>query len=130
MRTAVFTQIPVEHIAQAITTTYNLARPPEEDHQEEMLARYQTVRRFLPRVLDTISFKAAPAGSPVLMAVDYVKGLQGRRKPQLDDAPLDIVDAGWKRLVMHPEGQVSQPAYTLCVMERLQDRPRGVESML
>ncbi len=124
VRTAVFTQIPVEHIAQAITTTYNLARPPEEDHQEEMLARYQTVRRFLPRVLDTISFKAAPAGSPVLMAVDYVKGLQGRRKPQLDDAPLDIVDAGWKRLVMNPEGQVSQPAYTLCVMERLQDRLR------
>src|SRR6266516_1877554 len=89
-----------------------------------MLTRYHTVCRFLPRVLDTISFTAAPAGNPVLTAVDYVKGLQGRRKPHLDDAPLNVVDAGWKRLVIDKEGHISQPAYTLCVMERLQDRLR------
>jgi TnpA family transposase len=124
VRTAVFTRIPVEQITQAIATTYELARPPEEDYQEEMLTRYQTVRRFLPRVLDTISFDAAPAGNPVLTAVDYLKELQGRRKPQLDDAPLDVVDAGWKRLVIDKSGHVSQPAYTLCVLERLQDRLR------
>jgi TnpA family transposase len=124
VRTAVFTRIPVEQITQAIATTYELARPPEEDYQEEMLTRYQTVRRFLPRVLDTISFDAAPAGNPVLTAVDYLKELQGRRKPQLDDAPLNVVDAGWKRLVIDKSGHVSQPAYTLCVLERLQDRLR------
>lgn len=124
VRTAIFSQIPVEQIAQAITTTHELARPPEEDYQAEMLTRYQTVRRFLPRVLETIPFKAAPAGNQVLIAVDYLKGLQGRRKSQLDDAPLDIVDAGWKRLVIDQAGKVSQPAYTLCVMERLQDRLR------
>jgi TnpA family transposase len=124
VRTAIFSQISVEQIAQAIATTQELARPPEEDYQEEMLTRYQTVRRFLPRVLDTISFKAAPAGKQVLIAVDYLKSLQGRRKPQLNDAPLDIVDAGWKRLVVDQAGNVNQPAYTLCVMERLQDRLR------
>lgn len=124
VRTAIFNRIPVEQIAQAITTTYDLARPPEEDYQEEMLARYHTVRRFLPHVLDTIAFKAAPAGTKVLSAVDYLKSLQGRRKPKLDDAPLNIIDAGWKRHIIDKSGQVSQPAYTLCVMERLQDRLR------
>jgi hypothetical protein len=116
--------MPREQIAQAMTTTYALARPPEEDYQEEMLTRYHTVRRFLPRVLDTIAFKAAPAGAPVLQAVDYVKGLPSRRNPRLDDAPLEIVDAGWKRLVLEKNGHVNQPAYTLCVLERLQDRLR------
>ena len=53
-----------------------------------------------------------------------MKGLQGRRNPRLDDAPLHVVDAGWKRLVLEKRGQVSQPAYTLCVLERLQDRLR------
>ena len=124
VRTVVFTQMAQEQIAQAIATTYDLARPPAEDYQEEMLTRYHTVRRFLPRVLDTITFKAAPAGNAVLTAVDYLKGLQGRRNPRLDDAPLDIVDAGWKRLVLEKAGEVSQPAYTLCVLERLQDRLR------
>ena len=60
VRTAVLTRIPREQIAQAMTTTYALARPPEENYQEEMLTRYHTVRRFLPRVLDTIAFTAAP----------------------------------------------------------------------
>ena len=124
VRTTVFTRMPLAQIAQAIATTYDLARPPEENYQEEMLTRYQTVRRFLPRVLDTISFQAAPAGNPVLTAVGYLKGLQGRRKPRLEDAPLHVVDAGWKRLVMDQSGQVNQPAYTLCVLERLQDRLR------
>ncbi len=124
VRMAVFSQIPALQIAQAITTAHDLARPPEEDYQQEMLTRYHTVRRFLPRVLDTISFKAAPAGNPTLTAVDYLKGLHGRRKPRLDDAPLDIVDAGWQRLVIDKTGEVSQPAYTLCVMERFQDRLR------
>jgi TnpA family transposase len=124
VRTTVFTQITQEQIAQAITTTYDLARPPEADYQEEMLTRYRTVRRFLPRVLDTITFKAAPAGDSVLTAVNYLKGLQGRRKPHLEDAPLDVVDPGWKRLVMDKAGELSQPAYTLCVMERLHDRLR------
>jgi len=124
VRKAVFTRMSLEQIAQAITTTYDLARPPEEDYQEEMLTRYHTVRRFLPRVLETIAFKAALAGDPVLKAVDYLKGWQGRRNPRLDDAPLESVDAGWKRLVLDKAGEISQPAYTLCVLERLQDRLR------
>src|SRR4029434_7610606 len=128
VRTAVFTQMTQEQIAQAITTTYDLARPPEADYQEEMLTRYRPVRRFLPRVLDTITFKAAPAGDSVLTAVHYLKGLQGRRKPHLDDAPLDVVDPGSERLVNNKPGDLSQPAYTLCVMERVPHRVcrRGV----
>jgi TnpA family transposase len=124
VRAAIFTRFPKARIAQAISTIDNLARPPEDNYQQEMLKRYQTVRRFLPRVLQSVSFKAAPAGQPVLDALQYLIGLRGRRKSKLDDAPLNIVDAGWKRLVIGKEGQVSQPAYTLCVLERLQDRLR------
>jgi len=57
-------------------------------------------------------------------AMTYLTDLQGRRKPTLNDAPLGIVDAGWERLVVDKDDQVSQPAYTLCVLERLQDRLR------
>jgi hypothetical protein len=108
-RAAIFRPIPSEQIARAITTTHDLARPPEEDYQEEMLTRYHTVRRFLPRVLATIAFQAAPAGKPVLQAVDYVKGLPGRCKPRLDDAPLSVVDAGWTMLWIRTARLVSLP---------------------
>ncbi len=62
--------------------------------------------------------------SKALDPLDYLKGLQGRRKPALDDAPVNIIDAGWQRLVIDKEGQVGPPADTLCVLERLQDRLR------
>jgi hypothetical protein len=123
-RKAVFTRMSLEQMAQAMTTTYDLARPPEEDYQEEMLTRYHSVRRFLPRVLDTIAFKAALAGAPVLKAVDYLQGVQGRRNPRLAEAPLESVDAGWQRLVLEKAGEINQPASTRCVLERLQDRLR------
>ena len=121
VRAAVFSKFPQERVAQAIRTIDDLARPSDDKYQVEMMARYRTVRRFLPHVLQRVSFKAAPAGQPVLDALEYLTNLQGRRNPVFDDAPLGIVDAGWKRLVVNKEGQVSQSAYTLCVLERLQD---------
>ena len=124
VRATVFARFSQERIAQAIKTIHDLARPSNDNYQEEMLTRYRTVRRFLPHVLEQVTFKAAPAGQPVMDAVIYLTDLQGRRKPKLDDAPLGIVDAGWKRLVVDKDDQVSQPAYTLCILERLQDRLR------
>ena len=121
VRRVVFAKLSKEHLAEAVATTYAVARPPRENHQPEMLERYQTVRRFLPHVLETVTFRAATAGKPVLEGIDYLTRLEGRQRPRLDDAPLDIVDAGWKRLVIDKTGRVSQPAYTLCLLERLQD---------
>ena len=121
VRTVVFARLSKEHLAQAVATTYDVARPPRQNHQPEMLTRYQTVRRFLPHVLETVTFQAAPAGKAVLEGIDYLARLEGRQKPELDGAPLDVIDAGWKRLVVDKTGRVSQPAYTLCLLERLQD---------
>ncbi len=122
VRAAVFAKLPQERVAQAIMTIDDLARPSDDKYHQEMLTRYRTVRRFLPHVLQRMSFKAAPAGQPVLDALEYLADLKGRRKSKLDDAPLGIVDAGWKRLVVDKQGQVNLPAYTLCVLERFQDR--------
>jgi len=124
VRTEIFSKFPKARITQAIQTVDELTQPPEDRHQQEMLSRYRTVRRFLPHLLQRVSFQAAPAGQPVLDALKYLAILLGQRKSRLDDAPLDIVDAGWKRLVVDPAGQISQSAYTLCVLERLQDRLR------
>ena len=76
---------------------------------------------FCRTILETVTFRAATAGKAVLEGIDYLARLEGRQRPKLDGAPLDVVDAGWKRLVIDKTGRVSQPAYTLCLLERLQD---------
>ena len=89
-----------------------LARPPDmrrSKHSRQGVCSHQGLRKAsaadpvntgLAGSTGMAAFDAAPAGKPVLRAVDYLKSIQGRRKPQLDEAPLDIVDASWKRLVM------------------------------
>ena len=39
-------------------------------------------------------------------------------------APLEVVSAAWRRRVITEEGEVDRRAYTLCVLERLQDSLR------
>ena len=72
VRTVVFAKLSKEHLTAAVATTYAVARPPRQNHQPEMLERYQTVRRFLPHVLETVTFRAATAGKAVLEGIDYL----------------------------------------------------------
>ena len=54
LRTAVFTRIPPNMLAQALGGVGALTRPPDDVFYKELLARYRSVRRFLPTVLKHI----------------------------------------------------------------------------
>jgi hypothetical protein len=64
LRTAVFTRIPPNMLAQALGDVGALTRPPDDVFYKELLARYRSVRRFLPTVLKHIRFGASPCGEP------------------------------------------------------------------
>jgi hypothetical protein len=42
----------------------------------------------------------------------------------MKQAPLEVIPAAWKRLVIGQDQQVDRRAYTLCVLEQLQDALR------
>jgi len=124
LRKALFTKIPKENMLQSIATINELARVPDNNYYDEMVEQYGRVRRFLPHLLDKIDFKAAPAGTTLLEALNYLRQLDGKQKLSLEDAPVDIVSKSWRRLVFNKDGQVNKQAYTLCVLDRLQDNLR------
>jgi hypothetical protein len=90
----------------------------------KMVEQYGRVRRFLPRLLNDIAFKASPGGKATLDALNYLAALGLPRKQTLDNPPLDIVTNPWKRLVFDGEKRVSRRGYTLCFLDRLQDALR------
>ena len=120
LRPTVFARISREQLHEAIQTVKALTRPPDDHFYEEMTERYGRVRRFLPRLLETISFEGSLAGQPVLKAWEFLADTEKRRKPDLSRAPLEVVPAGWKRLVIGKDKSVDRSAYTLCVLEQLQ----------
>ncbi len=124
LRSAIFAKMPREKLAASIATVHELARPYDDNFQDEMVEQYGRVRRFLPKLLCDIEFKAAPAGKATLEAHQYLAGLLKSRKQQLEEAPLDIVSNPWKRLVFDKEGRVTKRGYTLCFLDKLQDSLR------
>lgn len=117
LRTAVFTRIPPNMLSQALGDVGALTRPPDDVFYKELVARYRSVRRFLPTVLNHIRFGASPCGEPVVKALDY---LRLREMKQLDqDAPLAVVSKPWQRHVLLEDGSVDPRAYTFCALDEL-----------
>ncbi len=119
VRETVFEQVSQQTLAEAVAQVEALARPEDDQYYPEVLARWRTVRQFLPRLLQTVDFQATKAGQPILEAVQFLKSIEGKLKPKMDKAPQTIVTKGWSRWVNLPEGEIDRRAYTFCVLEQL-----------
>ncbi len=124
LRDEIFASVPKTQITRSIETINELARPPEDNFHDEMVEQYGRLRRPLPRLLDGIDFKAAPAGTPIIKAMDVLRTLEGTKKQKFKAAPVGVITKAWRRLVFDKDGQVNRRGYTLCVMDRLQDALR------
>lgn len=90
LRSVIFGRIPREKLAESIATVHELARPYDDNFRDEMVEQYGRVRRFLPKLLSNIEFKAAPAGKTTLDALQYLSSLLESRKQLLEEAPLVV----------------------------------------
>lgn len=124
LREAIYSKLSKEKLVETISTVKDLARPSNDKYHEEMVAQYGRVRRFLPKLLGDIVFRAAPAGRTTLSALNYLAAIGNKRTQFLDDPPLDIISSSWKRLVFDRDGRVIRQGYLLCFLDRLQDALR------
>ena len=108
------------------------AQPNADDGQDaafrgELLRRYPSLRRFFPAMLQTISFDAAPAGRPVLEALESLRALEGRPgRVSTSSVSLKVVTGRWRALVLdNPElgaDEIDRRAYSFCVLRRWLER--------
>ena len=123
---AVEETVPRARLLAAVSLVEDLA--PADDNGEtarraELVKRYSTVRPFLGLLAEVVPFRATDAGAVVLDAVRALPGLVGRKRVRADEVALDVVPAGWRRLVLEPpdlpSGSVDHRAYAICVLEAL-----------
>lgn len=72
LREVIFTRITKVRLAESIAIVQNLARPYDDKFYDELAEQFGRVKRFLPRLLNDIAFKAAPAGEMTLAALNYL----------------------------------------------------------
>jgi len=124
LREAIFAKLPKEKLAQSVAQVKEIARPANNNFHDEMVEQYGRVRRFLPRLLNDITVKAAPAGQITLEAFEYLASLDNSRKQILEDPPLGILTNPWKRLVFDKQGKITRKGYSICFLDKFQDSLR------
>lgn len=125
LREIIFNKTSKEELTELIIVVVNnLARPYDDKFHDEIVAQYGKVKRFLPRLLNNIDYKAAPAGENVFTALNYLISNNSSHKQIFTDPPLEIITLPWKRLVFDKDSQVTKKGYTLCFLEKLQDALR------
>jgi len=91
--------------------------------RNELQTRYRRVRLFLPTLLREVTFEAAPAGGPVVEAIEYLQRHEVSPTPD-DKPPVAIVPKTWQRYVYGPNDSVDQRAYGFCVLDQLREALR------
>jgi hypothetical protein len=86
---------------------------------------YSHIRRFVPPLLETLSFESHQEEDSLLEAIAVLRSLNTTKRRNLpDDAPVDFVQDHWRRFVM-PHGQPSRRAYELCALSTLRETTRS-----
>jgi TnpA family transposase len=118
-RSKLFSKVPRELLAQAVDSVTALIRPANNVYFNELDARFRRVRRFLPTLLEHISFGTNIAAEPLAAALAWIKSNLSRRKPG-NDAPQAIISKPWKQHVLCGDGSIDFHAYTFCALKELQ----------
>ncbi len=123
IRGIVFSKISKDQLLEAISKIDELARPQGDKYHQEIIALYGRTRRFLPTLLKTIDFQGTYSCQPILQALHFLRNIEGKRKPDMSKAPIKEISKVWHRKVVVSD-KVDRHAYTLWVLERLQDNLR------
>jgi TnpA family transposase len=121
VRDTVFARIPRDQLTQAVAQVADLVGPSDDHYFEDLRTRYSQIRRFLPALLEAVEFAATDAGRPATEAFRFLKAIEGQKRPDMSQAPRDLLTPAWQRVVIGPEDRIDRRLYTFCVLERLQD---------
>ncbi|HIA54817.1 MAG TPA: Tn3 family transposase [Candidatus Melainabacteria bacterium] len=130
LRGEIYSVLPVEEIEAALKTVWSIARRPDDNFHQELMERWRTVRRFLPTLLDSLEFQATDTGMPVQESLNFLKSIEGLKKPDMSLAPTSVITKGWRFISYDEEGQIERRAYTFCVLEKLRDALRSRDIFL
>lgn len=119
VRDAIFEKISREQLTHSSGRVAELARPADDNYEQEITETYRAVRRFLPKLLTTVSFSGTANGKSILQSLDFLQSVEKQRDPDMRTAPIAGISKAWRRRIIGQDGKINKQAYTLCTLERL-----------
>lgn len=106
-RSALFEQIARADIQAAMASVDNLVATPDDRRYLELHPHWRRVRTLFSALLRRIKLDAAPAGQPVVAALDYLRGVDDWTHARMADAPAVFLGPAWRRHVLDDTGRVA-----------------------
>jgi TnpA family transposase len=117
VRRAVFNLIDRDAFVAAVERVSALAEPRDDTYFTELRKNHRKIG-YAPALLDGLDLGAAPAGRPLLEAVEYLRAVHsGRKRP--GPAPMAFAPKGWLGQLKTADGSLDLTGYRLCVLDGL-----------
>lgn len=117
VRKAVFNLIDRDAFVAAVERVGALAEPHDDTYFAELRKNYRKIG-YAPALLTGLDLGAAPAGRPLLEAVEYLRVVHsGRKRP--GPAPTAFAPKGWLGQLKTADGSLDLTGYRLCVLDGL-----------
>jgi TnpA family transposase len=117
VRAAVFSQIGRNEFLEAVTLVGALAEP-HQDTYFASLREHPRKLQYMSSLLSGLVLDAAPAGRPLLDAINYLRAVNaGAKRP--GPAPIAFAPKHWIGQLKTREGEVDLVGYRLCVVDCL-----------
>ncbi len=114
-----------EAFEASITEAEKLAEPEDFSFLPRLGENYATLRRYVPDFLLALKFKAAPAASDMLEAIELLREMNAdntRKVPE--DAPIKFIKSAWRKLVITENG-IDRRYYEICALSELKNALRS-----
>lgn len=123
VRGSIFGLIPKKKLAQALEETKEIVRPKGDAPYDFFARNYSSLRRFIPRFLELLSFEGVSEQSSVLAALALLRELDAAKgRPALpSEAPIGFVDEKWGTYVFEKGGGLTRRYYELCALWELRN---------
>ncbi len=117
--------LPWERFRESIEEAEKLARPEDFDYLPRIGDGFAQLRRYVPEMLSTLEFRAAPVAKDLLAAVDLLQEMNKRQARKVPaDPPTSFVRQRWTDVVFTEEG-IDRRFYELCVLSELKNALRS-----
>jgi TnpA family transposase len=118
--------MPWDEFVISINEVSEITRPKEYNSLDLITQKYSALRRYTPRLLKILEFKASKTGEPVLKALETIKELNSKTKKKVPKgAPLDFVNKQWEKYVYDQEGNIDKKYYELAAFTELKNAIRS-----
>ena len=118
--------MPWDKLVASVEEAKQLARPIDYDFLDLLEAKFYTLRKYTPTMLNVLEFHGAKSTEPLLAAVDVIRDMNetGKRKVP-EDAPLDFISDRWKKHLYDEDGAINRHYYEMAALTELRNRVRS-----